>query len=162
MKQWDVASPPSLLYWTSPELGHCGRLDTTLSWRIQIRLDLWHSKDNSEDYFIAEFQILKSHNHRDNPTPISSSSKASKRCVLFFPKCINLVWKISLKWFQGPIEHIFQYLVLKGLIKIIPYPLSPQKSIIWCMKWNNCSMRYQNYGTKCNKFRSYEEQPKRT
>ena len=72
-KQWHVASRTISLYWTSPELGHCGRLDTNLSWRIQIRSDLWHFKEASEIYYRAEFQISKIFNYRDNSISISSS-----------------------------------------------------------------------------------------
>ena len=39
-KQWHVASHTISLYWTSPKLGHCGRLDINFPWRIQIRWDL--------------------------------------------------------------------------------------------------------------------------
>ena len=45
--------------------------------------DLWHSKENSEGYFSAKFQILKIHNHRDNTISISSSSKQVKGVYFF-------------------------------------------------------------------------------
>ena len=77
-KQWHVASRTSLLYWTSPKLGHCGRLDTTLSWGIQIRSDLWNLKEALEGYYKAEFQILKILNYRYNSISISISSKQVK------------------------------------------------------------------------------------
>ena len=99
-KQWHVESRTSSLYWTSPKLGHCGRLDTNLSWRIQIRPDLWHLKEASEGYYRAEFPISNIFNYRDNSISISSSSKLVKG-VYFFLNCISLVWRIKLNWFQG-------------------------------------------------------------
>ena len=102
-KKWHVASRTSSLYWTSPELGHCGRLDTTLSWSIKIRSDRWHWKEASEGYYRAEFQISKIFKHRDNTISLSSSSKLVKGVYFFFPNCISLVWRIKLNWLQGPI-----------------------------------------------------------
>jgi len=95
-KQWHVASRTSSLYWTSPELGHCGRLDTNLSWRIQIRSDLWYLKEKLEGYYSSEFKILRIFNYIYNSISISSSSKARKMCV-FFSNYISVVWK-KLVW----------------------------------------------------------------
>ena len=64
-------------------LGHCGRLDTTLSWRIKIRSDLWNLKEASEGYYRAEFYISNIFNYRDNSISISISYKLVKGVYFF-------------------------------------------------------------------------------